>query len=211
MALGSVPSPSWSSWPRSSTLFVRRATTTMRIRAIALCLVLSSGCDRAQPRDAAPASVAPRPSAASPAPSRANPIRDSIVVRSVETVPADLETIVSGGHWSADSVDGTYRALIVSEGLEHVFSTLSVEWIADPRWADDGQSIVAARVIQARPLNIEPHRLLAPIIRTTKEGVVLRVLGVLPYGGRPGQVDTIEFALGAPGTVRPILSAKNRP
>src|SRR5882672_6072013 len=49
------------------------------------------------------------------------------------SIPPEVETVISGGDWiTKDSVEGHYRIVIETEGLEHLISRLRVEWIADP-------------------------------------------------------------------------------
>jgi hypothetical protein len=49
------------------------------------------------------------------------------------TVPADVETVVTGGYWESGGQRGRYRVVVVNEGNEHVHSRLFIEWVADPR------------------------------------------------------------------------------
>jgi len=53
-------------------------------------------------------------------------------------------TTISGGHWKADTRQGTYRVVVESIGFEHVSCRVWIEWMTSP---ESGQPArVAARV-----------------------------------------------------------------
>lgn len=44
-------------------------------------------------------------------------------------VPANVASVVSGGHWSRGGAEGFYRAVVTESGVEHVDQSLFVQWI----------------------------------------------------------------------------------
>jgi len=78
------------------------------------------------------------------------------------SIPPEVETVISGGDWiTKDSVEGHYRIVIETEGLEHLISRLRVEWIADPSKSDTPAKIVA---VQEVPIGAGGVYLTAPTI-----------------------------------------------
>lgn len=44
-------------------------------------------------------------------------------------LPADVETVLTGGFWEAAGQEGRYRVVIRSAGFEHLISSMTVDWI----------------------------------------------------------------------------------
>ena len=63
-------------------------------------------------------------------------------------LPADIETVVSGGDWeSGAEARGHFRAVIATGGFEHIISDLTVEWIADPTDSDQPPRTYSSRAV----------------------------------------------------------------
>ena len=58
---------------------------------------------------------------------------DPPLLRDAEWVPPHIETIASGGYWSRDHRDGTYRLVIAVLGWDPLYSRAFLQWITtDP-------------------------------------------------------------------------------
>jgi hypothetical protein len=72
-----------------------------------------------------------------------------------QEVSSDVDSVVTGGSWESAGDRGMYRVVVVNAGYEHVHSTARVEWIAEPRSANDATRIVASAEIKfPEPLSV---------------------------------------------------------
>lgn len=61
-------------------------------------------------------------------------------------VPADVETIVSGGFWREGQRDGRFRLVVKIEGWEHLANRVFLEWI------EEVGDLRTAKVVKALPV-----------------------------------------------------------
>lgn len=112
-------------------------------------------------------------------------------------IPADVETVVSGGTWSrGEDVGGHYRAIISSAGFEHIISTLRVQWIGDPGESDVAPTVVAESGID----QLDDSGVAIGAVTITVEGSrwVLTVVATQTHCN-PMLVEQWRIGLGAPG------------
>jgi len=116
------------------------------------------------------------------------------------TVPAQVTSVVTGGHWQRGAESGWYRAVIVQDGWEHLWSRLFVEWIAEPKSRDEDQKVIA-RVEPTLPFAQGTHVLEAHSIRGQRGRAFLTVTAQSNnrVEAEPHQV---RLELGAPGQVK---------
>ncbi len=70
-------------------------------------------------------------------------------------LPADVETVVSGGYWEVgDTARGRFRAVITTNGLEHLISGLRIEWIRDPEESNQAPRPLFAMDVTSMPAGI---------------------------------------------------------
>src|SRR5215510_16272741 len=115
-------------------------------------------------------------------------------------VPAEVETVVTGGQWTSDKQSGTYRAIVSAGGFEHIVSQVQVDWIVDAGGRDNPTRVVSSRIAETAS-----WRLFRP--RIVKRSGKWRVLldGIEPHlTPTPRGIWTID--LGEPG----MLTAKLR-
>ncbi len=59
----------------------------------------------------------------------------------VSSLPAAVHQVVSGGYWSKDGAEGSFRVVVLSGGVEHINHDLYLQWIkVDPETG--GSSVV---------------------------------------------------------------------
>lgn len=59
-------------------------------------------------------------------------------------VPANVESVTSGGYWENDGASGRYRIVVVNSGFDAVTSRLFVQWIRDPKSLGSEPEVVAS-------------------------------------------------------------------
>ena len=119
--------------------------------------------------------------------------------QSPAVVPPNVEAVVSGGVWNAKELKGTYRAVVLTGGFEHVSSQLQIDWIADTEGNDKPSRVIASKVAETGS-----WRLGKPQIVKSANGWRVRVQGVEPH--QTPQVRGIWVVeLGPPGSLKAIL------
>jgi len=113
-------------------------------------------------------------------------------------VPAAVTSVTSGGYWSSQGRNGSYRAIVVNAGFEHVTSRVFVEWIADPRTSRE-ESTVVASVEPVLPFGQGIASLEARIKPIGSGTASLSISGVV--SSAPEQHVSAVFILKAPGQV----------
>jgi hypothetical protein len=75
--------------------------------------------------------------------------QDEVASKDAEALPISIETVESGGYWSRDHHDGTYRLVIQVLGWETLYSRAFVQWITtDP----DKQETVVERTVPIKEI-----------------------------------------------------------
>jgi hypothetical protein len=122
-------------------------------------------------------------------------------------IPPQVTSVVSGGHWQRDAESGTYRAVIVQDGWEHVWSRLFIEWVSEAKLRDEAQKVIA-RVEPVLPFPQGTHVLKAQEIRDQSGRVVLYVSAWsnMRVGAKPLQ---FRVELAGPGQFN-VIAPKGR-
>lgn len=117
-------------------------------------------------------------------------------------IPVQVTSVVSGGYWQHGSESGTYRAVIVQEGWEHIWSRLYIEWISEPKSRNDEQKVIA-QVEPTLPIGQGTYVLAADSLRGSAGRALLSIRGWsnMRANAKPVQV---RLQLGAPGEVKVI-------
>jgi hypothetical protein len=71
------------------------------------------------------------------------------LAKDVEALPTSIETVESGGYWSRDHHDGTYRLVIEVLGWDALYNRAMLQWITtDP----DKQATVVERTVAIKEI-----------------------------------------------------------
>jgi hypothetical protein len=74
---------------------------------------------------------------------------DSQLAAKAEALPPQVETVASGGYWSRDRQDGSFRLVIESVGWDELASRAFLQWI---RLDHDKQAEVVERTIPIKEI-----------------------------------------------------------
>ncbi len=119
-------------------------------------------------------------------------------------IPADVETVVSGGYWElGDSASGHFRATISTNGLEHLISRLRIEWIRDPDESDRPMRLLSSWEADAIPDGVA--HLVNPVFAREGAMWVLSVEAVNTHCDPP-RVERYRIAIAGPGQARSLGS-----
>jgi hypothetical protein len=116
-------------------------------------------------------------------------------------LPADVETVVTGGRWRSGANEGTYRVVVRSGGFEHVVSQVQVDWVSNPTDQDKPQVVVASEIASTGSWRVGRAR----IVQRGKQWVAI-LEGVEPHF-TPLQRGTWEVSMGSPGKLNAVLRA----
>ena len=114
-------------------------------------------------------------------------------------LPADVETVMSGGLWEQGSLEGRYRVVIRSSGFEHVISTLTIDWIVTATEDDSARVVATLTIPRSGPVAIHD-----PELGMVGANTVLTVTETDTHYDPPRRA-TRRIILGAPGVVTPSL------
>jgi hypothetical protein len=115
------------------------------------------------------------------------------------SVPVDVETIVTGGKWSAGGQSGIYRIVVRTGGFEHIVSQAQVDWIATSTDRDKPDQVVVSKIAETGS-----WRLLKPRI-TQASGQWRAVLDGVETHFNPAPRGTWDIVLGPPGVLKTSL------
>lgn len=129
--------------------------------------------------------------------------------QSSASVPAEVETVATGGYWVLDdSTRGTFRVVIETGGFEHIISDAHIDWIAEPTESDTPPRIVASTDIPD-VTNGGVH-LMNPVFSRDGKQWILTIEAVNTHCD-PARVDRWRVALGAPGKLAVLGSTPLEP
>lgn len=108
-------------------------------------------------------------------------------------LPADVETVISGGRWKTGDSDGNYRVVIRSVGYEVTISTLTIDWIRSSEEEDPAPKFLASVSIDLGLVGIHD-----PKLETVGSQWILRV-STTDRRTDPPLRTVYRISLGAPG------------
>ena len=130
----------------------------------------------------------------------------SAVSAQVPTVPTNVTAVQTLGYWQHDGRSGTYRVITTTEGWEHVWSRVFVEWLPEPASRDEpslvshtvelelpvaqGTTLVEARAVRRKTSTIE-------IKLVTQSNEVVHA-----------KSQVYRFLATSPGVIKPVRNAK---
>jgi hypothetical protein len=123
-------------------------------------------------------------------------LRQAANAQETVVIPADIATVVTGGSWSSGSINGSYRVVVRTGGLEHVVSIAQIDWIVESEGPEE-----ASRIVQSKIANTGSWRLDRP--RILRSGSAWRVeLDGLETHVTPTLRGKWILRLGPPGEVQ---------
>jgi hypothetical protein len=123
-----------------------------------------------------------------------------LAAQSQDSLRPDIETVVTGGTWTSDSLVGYYRILIRTGGFDHLISTLDVEWISQASATQPPRLVRSHRVMD---ISAAGNRLSDPRFgrALSLNGWTLSVRGLNTHTS-PATEETWWYDLGGPGEIR---------
>ena len=112
-----------------------------------------------------------------------------------DRLPAEVETVISGGWWESGAQEGRYRVVIRSGGFEHVISTMTVDWIVSPTETSDAK-VVASVTIPTTGVVVHD-----PVLLMQGRSWMLRASTTDSHYDPPRRA-RLRVVLGAPGVAR---------
>jgi len=122
----------------------------------------------------------------------------SSTAQSSTPLAPDIETVVSGGSWSQDSLSGYYRVIIRTGGFDHILSTLQIDWVTETTESADSR-LVRSRL--AEDINAAGSRLSDPVFHLDSAFGLGWVLSLHSFNTHLDQAseETLYIQLGPPG------------
>jgi hypothetical protein len=123
-----------------------------------------------------------------------------LAAQSPDKLAADIETVVTGGTWTSDSLVGYYRVVIRTGGFDHPVSTLDVEWISQGSATHPARVVTSHRI---KDISTAGNRLSDPVFHheLSLNGWALAVRGLNRHTS-PATEETWWYDLGGPGEIR---------
>ena len=113
-------------------------------------------------------------------------------------VPIAVETVVSGGYWTApDNIEGQYRVIVKTEGFEHLVSSAWLEWIAAPTKDSDATVVATSELVMVEAGSV---RLSEPVFSIAGKQWILTITATQTHCD-PMPIERRRLALGPPGRI----------
>ena len=117
-------------------------------------------------------------------------------------IPADVETVVTGGKWRTGNSEGTFRIVVRTGGFEHIVSQVQVDWIALSADRDKSEHVVSSKIAETGSWRILRSRIVH------RSGQWHALLEAIETHLNPAPRGTWEIALGPPGALKTTLRQK---
>jgi hypothetical protein len=75
---------------------------------------------------------------------------DPQLAAKAEALPPEIETVASGGYWTHDNQDGSFRLIIHLVGWEELYSRAFLQWI---RIDHDKQELIVERTVPIKEID----------------------------------------------------------
>ena len=86
-------------------------------------------------------------------------------------------SVLSGGRWQTDDMQGTYRIILWAEGFEHVSTGVVAEWLADSPGEGTNPKLIHSEILVSPGMNSFGK----PTLIQTKNGYTVVLVGVNTY------------------------------
>jgi hypothetical protein len=124
------------------------------------------------------------------------------------SVPVDVSSVQTIGRWQSGSDEGSYRIVVTSEGWEHVWSRVFVEWLAEPTNRDVPRE--PPRVVELMPPLAHGTAVLEASARSPKLGELIITVTATSNRQLGSRKQRFVFRAGAPGEVQLLEALKSR-
>ena len=124
----------------------------------------------------------------------------------VPIVPTNVTAVQTLGYWQHDGRSGAYRVITTTEGWEHVWSRVFVEWLPEPASRDEPAPVSHAVELE---LPVAPGTAVveATAIRR-KSGFIEIKLVTQSNQVVQAKSHTYWFVATTPGVIKPVRTAK---
>lgn len=117
----------------------------------------------------------------------------------VPAVDASIQFVITGGYWSTDRGNGTYRVIVQQVGWEHVASRVVVQWLTTDEGAR-GHRVLESKVV-VDPAVDGPWSFTSPELIRRNAGIDLALEGTHTQALSDGE---FVFQLSGPGKVQVV-------
>ncbi|WP_127997193.1 hypothetical protein [Piscinibacter defluvii] len=123
----------------------------------------------------------------------------------VPAVPNNVTSVQTVGYWRHGGQSGTYRVITTTEGWEHVWSRVFVEWLPEPvsREAEPGPS----QSIELQPPITQGTHVIAATARRVRTGTI--EIKLVAESNEPVRAErkVYHFLATEPGVVKGVSAA----
>lgn len=130
----------------------------------------------------------------------------SSAIAQVPAVPTNVTAVQTLGYWQQDGRSGTYRVITTTEGWEHVWSRVFVEWLPEPASRDDPAP--AAHAVELELPVAQGTTLVEATAVRRKVGAIEIKLVTQSNQVVQAKSRTFVFLATSPGVIKPVRSAK---
>ncbi len=124
------------------------------------------------------------------------------------TLPPQVVSVATVGRWQSGPATGSYRVIVTSDGWEHAWSHVVVEWLADPSSREE--AYVPGKTVELIPPIAQGTAVLEASARPRKNGelvVTIRATSNMELHARPQR---FVFVAKGPGVVSMLKSSEKK-
>ena len=130
------------------------------------------------------------------------------VFAQVSVVPPEVVNVTTVGRWQSGPTSGSYRVTTTTDGWEHLWSHVTVEWLPDPSSREEGH--VNGKIVELVPPAFAPGTaVLEASAQQRKVGELIVTVLATSNMDLHAKPQRFIFAATGPGTVK-LISAKRQ-
>ena len=121
-------------------------------------------------------------------------------------VPPNVTSVITLGYWQHAGQAGTYRVITTTEGWEHVWSRVFVEWLPEP--TQSNPSAQPFRVVEVLPPFASGTAVLQATVQRQGVGAIIISVGATPNYEQHAKSKQYRFKATSPGVVEALPEVK---
>lgn len=124
------------------------------------------------------------------------------------SVPTEVFSVQTVGYWQSGSATGSYRVVVTSEGWEHAWSRVFVEWLEEP--TDHEAPQLPPLVVELVPPLAQGSAVLEASAQSRKASELIVTVHATSNMELGAKKRRFVFRAGAPGVIRLLHTPKHK-
>ena len=124
------------------------------------------------------------------------------------SLPPEIDRVTTLGWWQSGSTAGTYRVVTTTQGWEHLWSRVFVEWLPEPASREEARKPIS--VVELIPPIAQGTAVLDANARSVKPGEIMISMIATPNSTANARTQRFSFRARQPGVVERIETRRKQ-